>query len=129
MNDLTTIGVIGLGNAGLPILNNLNKSNKYKLVAFDIDTKKLNDVPDNVVKATSIRNLAEQCNVALTCLPKPEHVLEVVDGKEGLLQNASTGMVWIDTSTTNFKQTQKLAIKASTSVSYTHLTLPTNREV
>jgi 3-hydroxyisobutyrate dehydrogenase len=114
MNDLTTIGVIGLGNAGLPILNNLNKSNKYKLVAFDIDTKKLNDVPDNVVKATSIRNLAVQCNVVLTCLPKPKHVLEVVDGKEGLLQNASTDMVWIDTSTTNFKQTQKLAIKAST---------------
>ena len=114
MSYITTIGVIGLGNAGAPILNNLNKSNKYKLVAFDIDSKKLNDVPDNVVKATSIKNLAEQCNVVLTCLPKPEHVLEAVDGKEGLLQNASTGMVWIDTSTTNFKQTQELASKAST---------------
>ena len=114
MNDIITIGVIGLGNAGTPILNNLNKSNKYKLVAFDIDTKKLNDIPKNIIKATSIKNLAEQCNVVLTCLPKPEHVLEAVDGKDGLLQNASTGMVWIDTSTTNFKQTQELASKAST---------------
>ena len=114
MSNIITIGVIGLGNAGAPILNNLNKSNKYKLVAFDIDTKKLNDFPDSVVKATSIKNLAEQCNVVLTCLPKPEHVLEAVDGKDGLLHNALTGMVWIDTSTTNFKQTQKLAIKAST---------------
>ena len=67
MSNITTIGVIGLGNAGAPILNNLNKSNKYKLVAFDIDSKKLNDVPDNVVKATSIKNLAEKCNVVLTC--------------------------------------------------------------
>ena len=114
MSNITTIGVIGLGNAGAPILNNLNKSNKYKLIAFDIDEKKLNDIPKNIIKATSIKNLAEQCNVVLTCLPKPEHVLEAVGGKEGLLQNASTGMVWIDTSTTNFKQTQELAIKAST---------------
>jgi len=114
MSNITTIGVIGLGNAGAPILNNLNKSNKYKLVTFDIDTKKLNDIPKNIIKATSIKTLAEQCNVVLTCLPKPEHVLEAVDGKDGLLQNASTGMVWIDTSTTNFKQTQKLATKAST---------------
>ena len=60
MSNITTIGVIGLGNAGAPILNNLNKSNKYKLVAFDIDTKKLNDNPKNIIKATSIKNLAEQ---------------------------------------------------------------------
>lgn len=114
MSNITTIGVIGLGNAGAPILNNLDKSNKYKLVAFDIDEKKLNDIPKNIIKATSIKNLAEQCNVVLTCLPKPEHVLEAVGGEEGLLNNASTGMVWIDTSTTNFKQTQELASKAST---------------
>ena len=114
MSNITTIGVIGLGNAGAPISNNLNKSNKYKWVAFDIDTKKLNDNPKNIIEATSKKNLAEQCNVVLTCLPKPEHVLEAVDGKDGLLQNASSGMVWIDTSTTNFKQTKKLATKAST---------------
>mgnify|MGYP003325013661 CR=1 FL=1 len=41
MNDVVTLGVIGLGNAGAPILNNLYKSNKYKLVAFDIDTAAL----------------------------------------------------------------------------------------
>ena len=31
MSDIITIGVIGLGNAGAPILNNLYKANKYKL--------------------------------------------------------------------------------------------------
>ena len=114
MTDVVTIGVIGLGNAGAPILNNLNQSNKYKLVAFDIDVKKLNDISKNIIRATSIKNLTEQSNVILTCLPKPEHVLDVADGKEGLLQNASKGTVWIDTSTTNFKQTQALSIKAAT---------------
>ena len=43
---------------------------------------------------------------------KPEHVW-VVDGENGLLQNASTAMAWIDTSTTDFKQTQKLSAKAT----------------
>ena len=112
MSNIITIGVIGLGNAGSPILNNLHRSEKYKLVAFDIDEKKLNDVPEDVIKANSIKELATKCSVVLTCLPKPEHVLIAVDGEDGLLQNASSGMIWIDTSTTDFKQTQKLAKKA-----------------
>ncbi len=113
MNKTTSIGVIGLGNAGAPILNNLYQSDSnYKLFAFDIDTKKLNNVPPDVIKVSAIKDLTDQCKIIITCLPKPEHVLEVVDGKEGLLENASSGMVWVDTSTTNFKQTQKLAEKA-----------------
>ena len=47
-------------------------------------------------------------------MPKPEHVLQAVDGVDGLLQNSSNGMVWIDTSTTDFKQTQELSEKAKT---------------
>ena len=56
MNDIITIGVIGLGNAGAPILNNLNQSKGYKLVAFDIDTQKLNNVPNTVIKTNSVKN-------------------------------------------------------------------------
>ena len=114
MSDIITIGVIGLGNAGSPILNNLDNSKKYNLVAFDIDKSKLKDIPKEISKANSIKDLAEKCKVVLTCLPKPEHVLQAVDGEDGLLQNASSGMIWIDTSTTDFKQTQKLAEKAKT---------------
>ena len=114
MSDIITIGVIGLGNAGTPILNNLHKAKKYKLIAFDIDKNKLDDVPKDVIKANSIKDIAQKCNTVLTCLPKPEHVLQVVDGVDGLLQNSSTGMVWIDTSTTDFKQTQELSNKAKT---------------
>ena len=114
MSDIITIGVIGLGNAGSPILNNLYKAKKYNLVAFDIDKNKLTDVPKDIIKANSIKDLTEKCKVVLTCLPKPEHVLHVVDGENGLLHNASSGMIWIDTSTTDFKQTQELSKKAKT---------------
>ena len=114
MKDPTVIGVIGLGNAGAPILNNLHKSRKYKLIAFDIDKNKLNEVPKGIIIAKSIKELAEKCKAVLTCLPKPEHVLRVVESEDGLLQNATAGMIWIDTSTTDYKQTQKLADKAKT---------------
>ena len=114
MKDPTVIGVIGLGNAGKPILNNLHKSKKYKLIAFDIDENKLNEVPFGIIKANSIKELAKKCKAVLTCLPKPEHVLQAVDGENGLLQNATSGMIWIDTSTTDFKQTQELSEKAKT---------------
>ena len=112
MKDLTMVGVIGLGNAGAPILNNLYKSKKYNLIAFDIDKNKLDDIPEGIAKANSIKDLAEKCKLVLTCLPKPEHVLEVVDGENGILKNASSEMIWIDTSTTDFKQTQELSEKA-----------------
>ena len=60
MKDPTLIGVIGLGNAGKPILNNLHKSKKYKLIAFDIDKNKLNEVPKDIIIANSIKELAEK---------------------------------------------------------------------
>ena len=60
MSDIITIGVIGLGNAGAPILNNLYNSKKYKLVAFDIDKNKLNDVSKDIAKANSIKDLLKK---------------------------------------------------------------------
>jgi UDP-N-acetyl-D-mannosaminuronate dehydrogenase len=54
MTNSKVIGVIGLGNAGLPILNNLNKTKKYQLIAYDIDEHKLNLLPENISKASSI---------------------------------------------------------------------------
>ena len=89
------IGVIGLGNAGAPILNNLLKSKKYNLIAFDIDKNKLNNVPKNIIKVNSINDLAEKWKVVLTCLPKPDHVLQAVEGENGLLRIASSGMIWM----------------------------------
>ena len=83
MTNSKVIGVIGLGNAGLPILNNLNKTKKYQLIAYDIDEHKLNLLPENITRASSIKELAQKCHATITCLPKPEHVLQAVEGKKG----------------------------------------------
>lgn len=109
------VGVAGLGNAGLPILGNLHRAGRYALAAFDIDAEKLRALPDGVRAAASLRELAAGSDAVITCLPKPEHVLSAVDGADGLLAGAAGDMVWIDTSTTDYKQTQALAAKASAS--------------
>ena len=59
MSDILTVGVIGLGNAGSPILNNLYKSKKYNLIAFDIDKNKLNDVSEDITKAKQNEHMFE----------------------------------------------------------------------
>ena len=41
-------------------MNNLHKTKKYNLVAFDIDKNKLNNVPEGIAKANSIKNLSKQ---------------------------------------------------------------------
>ena len=112
MSDIITIGVIGLGNAGSPILNNLYKSKKYNIVAFDIDKNKLNDVSEDITKAISIKDLAGKCSVVLTCLPKPEHVLEAVDGKEGLVRDTSSGGAIINTNRNAYEIAKRRAAEA-----------------
>ena len=82
MSDIITIGVIGLGNAGTPILNNLYKSKKYNLVAFDIDKNKLNDVPRDISKTNSIKDLAQKCNAVLTCLNNKQADERIIKGDE-----------------------------------------------
>ena len=61
MSDIITIGVIGLGNAGSPILNNLFKAKKYNLVAFDVDKNNLIMFQKMLLKQNSIKDLAEKC--------------------------------------------------------------------
>ena len=107
------IGVAGLGNAGMPIFNNLHRAGRYALAAFDVDGKKTAALPADARIAKSLRELAADSDAVITCLPKPEHVLAAVEGESGLLAGASPGMVWIDASTTNYKQTQALAKQAA----------------
>ena len=66
-------------------------------------------MPADVRVAQTAREAAKNSDAVVTCLPKPEHILDVVNGEEGLFAGAKSGMVWIDTSTTDFKQTRALA--------------------
>ena len=83
-----TIGVIGLGYVGLPLLLLINK--KYKVLGFDIDKQKIemiknnksyiSDISNNNIKLISKKNIflfnknlkeISKCKFIILCLPTP----------------------------------------------------------
>ncbi|XP_037068980.1 2-hydroxy-3-oxopropionate reductase-like [Pollicipes pollicipes] len=101
----TPIGVVGVGNVGDAVCKNLLRSG-YKVAAmYDIDPRRGADLDDRIPRATCSRQVAEQSDVVITCLPKPAHVEASYSGADGLLAGLRPGAVWIDHSTTDYQQT------------------------
>ena len=106
------IGIIGLGNVGSSIAFNLLRSGQKLTSVYDIHSEALADIPENVVRANSPKELAEMSDVVLTALPTPPHVREVMLGQGGVLSGLQAGGIWIDHSTTDYHQTLELAEEA-----------------
>ena len=96
---MAKIGVIGLGNMGLPMAGNLVKKG-HEVQGFDL-------VPANMGQAAVGRGVtqaaarptdaAKDVDVVVTMLPAGKHVLEVYGS--GMLQAAKPGTLFIDCST------------------------------
>lgn len=84
-----TIGIVGLGYVGLPLLLKFINSKKYKIIGFDINSKKIHKLKKNQsyisnikntdinisnnkeVIVTSTFNQIKNCNVIIFALPTP----------------------------------------------------------
>ncbi|XP_037086124.1 3-hydroxyisobutyrate dehydrogenase, mitochondrial-like [Pollicipes pollicipes] len=87
----TPIGVVGVGNVGDAVCKNLLRSG-YKVAAmYDIDPRRGADLDDRIPRATCSRQVAEQSDVVITCLPKPAHVEASYSGADGLLAGLQHG--------------------------------------
>jgi 3-hydroxyisobutyrate dehydrogenase-like beta-hydroxyacid dehydrogenase len=65
-----TIGLIGLGNAGIALAAPISK--KYSIVGYDLDAARRSIAAELGVKiADSARAVAEQCEIVLLSLPNP----------------------------------------------------------
>ena len=83
------IGFIGLGNVGGKLAGSLLR-NKFDLTVRDIEenlTKKFNNKGAKV--ANSSKELAEQVDLIITCLPSPEICAEVMESEEGVIKGLS----------------------------------------
>ncbi len=79
-----TIGFVGLGNVGGKLAGSLLR-NGFDLLVLDLDTALVEEfVGRGATAASSPRELAESCDVIITCLPNPVASAEVVEGPEGL---------------------------------------------
>ena len=102
------IGFIGLGNVGGKLAGSLHR-NKLDLTVFDLDKSVTDDFKSKGVKiANSIGELVKKVNVVITCLPSPKICSEVMLGKNGILENISLDKIWIEMSTTDQKEINRL---------------------
>ena len=102
------IGFIGLGNVGGKLAASLLR-NKFDLTVRDLETKLTNDFKNKGAKvANSAKELAEQTDLIITCLPSPEICAEVMESPEGVVNGLSKNKIWLEMSTTDESEVKRL---------------------
>lgn len=102
------IGFIGLGIMGRPMARNLIKAG-YPLVVHNRSRAAVDELVGAGAKAaTSPREVAGACDVLITMLPNSPDVEQVVLGKDGIIEGAGRGLIFVDMSTISPIVTQKL---------------------
>ena len=77
---------------------------------FDADENKKENFRDkNVTWLTSPKEIAENVDIIITCLPSPEVVASVVESKNGLLEGLGPNKLWVEMSTTDSQELLRLA--------------------
>lgn len=100
LTESTRIGIIGFGNVGRALANNIFESTFKLHAACDVNPTVLQGLPSDVQLLSKPREVAECCDVVLTALPTPRTVEKVMAGEDGVLAGIRQGCTWIDHSTT-----------------------------
>ena len=102
------IGFIGLGNVGAKLAGSLVR-NELDVVVRDLDESAAQPLIDAGASfGESPRQMAQDCDVIITCLPSPEICAAVVEGPDGILEGIGPGKVWMEMSTTDAEEVQRL---------------------
>jgi 2-hydroxy-3-oxopropionate reductase len=103
-----TVGFIGLGIMGRPMAKNLIKAG-YPLVVHNRSRGPVDDLVKAGAKtAASPKDVASQCDVLITMLPNSPDVEQVALGKDGIIEGAKSGLIFIDMSTISPIVSQKV---------------------
>ncbi len=106
----TRIGFIGLGNVGSSLAGNLLR-NGVDLTVRDLNEQVVADfVARGARRGASPKEMAEQVDVIITCLPSPAATAAVMEGPGGILEGLAPGKVWLEMSTTDETEVRRLAL-------------------
>ena len=103
------IGFIGLGNVGGSLAGNLLRH------GVDLTVRDLNEeLVDRFValgakRGNSPKELTEQVDIIITCLPSPAATASVLESADGVLAGLAPGKVWLEMSTTDEAEVKRLA--------------------
>ena len=104
------IGFIGLGNVGSKLAGSLLR-NKFDLTVRDLDHNLTKDFYDLGAKvASSAKELTEQVDLIITCLPSPKICAEVMEGEDGILNGLSEHKIWLEMSTTDESEVKSVCL-------------------
>jgi 3-hydroxyisobutyrate dehydrogenase len=107
------LGFIGLGNLGRPLAANLLTAG-FPVTVHDRDADAARMlVADGASWADSPAAVAAASATVFTCLPSPAAVTAVLTGEEGVLAGLAPGGTWIDSSTNDRHELQRLAALAA----------------
>ena len=102
------IGFIGLGNVGAKLAGSLLR-NGYDLTVRDVDRDAAQALIDvGAVWAESGREMAEKCEIVITCLPSPAVSAQVMEAVDGVLEGLSEGKIWLEMSSTDADEIRRL---------------------
>ena len=105
------VGFIGLGNVGGKLAGSLLR-NKFDLTVRDLDKNLIKPFIDLGAKvANSAKELAEQVDLIITCLPSPQICSEVMEGEDGILNGLSENKIWLEMSTTDESEVKRIGKK------------------
>ncbi len=103
------IGFIGLGNVGGKLAGSLLR-NGYDLTVRDLDRAAAQRFLDaGATWAESPREMAEACDMVITCLPSPAACSQVMEAGDGILAGLGPGKIWAEMSTTDAAEVRRMA--------------------
>ena len=105
------IGFIGLGNAGGKLAGSILR-NGFNLTVLDLNDSLVDDFLNRgAIRAASPKQMAENCDVVITCLPSPKACSEVMESLDGVLEGLSKGKIWLEMSTTDEAEIRRIGSK------------------
>jgi 3-hydroxyisobutyrate dehydrogenase len=100
-----------LGNVGGKLAGSLLRNN-FDLTVRDLDknlTQSFKDLGAKVVN--SAKELAEQVDLIITCLPSPKICAEVMEAEDGVISGLSENKIWLEMSTTDEAEIKRISKK------------------
>ncbi len=103
------IGFIGLGNVGAKLAGSLLR-NGHDLTVRDLDRAAAQPFLDKGAHwADSPREMAEACDMVITCLPSPAACAAVMEAEDGVINGLGSGKIWAEMSTTDAAEVARMA--------------------
>ncbi len=107
------IGFIGLGHLGRFLAASVLRAG-FPLVVYDLSPEAVAELVTKGARAgDSPRGVGRLCDAVITCLPSPAVVTGVLEGPDGLLAGLPSGTTWIDMSTNDRHELERLAAVAA----------------